>query len=546
MDVTERVRRARMAYSTCQWSVARAELRRARDQEALDPDTLSLLAMCEWWLGEVPSAVTLAEEAFRAQLTAGRVEAAARGALDLALISYTAGEAGLGSAWFARARRALAGRERSVAGGYLVYAETVSRLETDGELTADGGGAEEAAQAAAQLTTLAETFDDPALRAFAGVLAGLSAVLHGHVQEGFDLLDEAMLTAVGGRLPAMWAGDVYCSVLHLCEALGDLNRMRRWTDAMESWASPLSRRFTYYGVSRVHRLQLSSAEGDWDRVVAELDDRSRSLAPAHGWVAGEGFRELGDVRRLRGDVAGAKSAYAAARDLGIDPQPGPALLTAAAGDGFGALAQLHASLATRRRFEGGRLLLAGVHVAVLVGALPDARSFAERLAAIAQWYDSPGLRARSAHAHAALALAAGQPEQALTRLGEALEVYRQQRYRYGVGSVHELLARAHLARGERGPARAEHATALAVYRSLGAQPDVDRLTGRGRTPGGLTGRELEVLAAISAGATNKQVASELVISEKTVGRHLANIYRKLEVSSRTAAAAWARRHGIGS
>ena len=78
---------------------------------------------------------------------------------------------------------------------------------------------------------------------------------------------------------------------------------------------------------------------------------------------------------------------------------------------------------------------------------------------------------------------------------------------------------------------------------LGALPDVRRLDG-GRLPGGLTEREADVLAFTAAGASNKQTAEALFISQKTVGRHLANIYAKIGVSSRTAAAAWAHEHGL--
>jgi DNA-binding NarL/FixJ family response regulator len=105
------------------------------------------------------------------------------------------------------------------------------------------------------------------------------------------------------------------------------------------------------------------------------------------------------------------------------------------------------------------------------------------------------------------------------------------------------MAAAHRAAGDTDRADAETATALAIYRQLGAAPDVARLTARDR-PCGLTEREVEVLAAVAAGATNREVASALVISEKTVGRHLANIFTKIGVGTRTAAAAWAREHGL--
>jgi DNA-binding NarL/FixJ family response regulator len=83
---------------------------------------------------------------------------------------------------------------------------------------------------------------------------------------------------------------------------------------------------------------------------------------------------------------------------------------------------------------------------------------------------------------------------------------------------------------------------------LGAVVDLQRLDQRrpdAQPPGGLTPREAEILALVAEGITNRQVAAGLVISEKTVARHLANIYPKLNVTTRTAAAAWARRQGIG-
>ena len=107
-------------------------------------------------------------------------------------------------------------------------------------------------------------------------------------------------------------------MIHLCQQLGDLARMRAWTDALQRWATPLSETFMYAGITRVHQLQLLSAEGEWDVVEHEVAGRSRDLVGSHGWVAAEGYRELGDVRRLRGDAAGARSAYERTRDLGVD------------------------------------------------------------------------------------------------------------------------------------------------------------------------------------------------------------------------------------
>jgi DNA-binding CsgD family transcriptional regulator len=109
--------------------------------------------------------------------------------------------------------------------------------------------------------------------------------------------------------------------------------------------------------------------------------------------------------------------------------------------------------------------------------------------------------------------------------------------------VHETLAQARRGLGDVDGAAADRATALAAYRRLGARPDAERLAGTSR-PGGLTAREEEVLAWIATGTSNREVAQRLVISEKTVSRHLANIFTKIGVGSRTAAAAWAHDHGL--
>jgi DNA-binding NarL/FixJ family response regulator len=188
-------------------------------------------------------------------------------------------------------------------------------------------------------------------------------------------------------------------------------------------------------------------------------------------------------------------------------------------------------------------LLPAVELALETGDAGSASGLAADLAETADYYGTPGLLARAAQARAALALAEGRPGDALEPLHRAAAIYRDQRYRYASAVVHEQLARAHRARGRPDLAEAEKATAKAIYERLGARPDLDRLAPR-TLPGGLTAREAEVLARVAAGASNREVARAMVISDKTVGRHLANIYVKTGVSSRTAAAAWARDHGI--
>jgi DNA-binding NarL/FixJ family response regulator len=115
--------------------------------------------------------------------------------------------------------------------------------------------------------------------------------------------------------------------------------------------------------------------------------------------------------------------------------------------------------------------------------------------------------------------------------------------------VRELVGLACRALGDDDSAALELEAARGVFAQLGAAPDLarlDSLTRRaasGDSPG-LTPRELQVLRLVAAGATNKAIAAELVLSERTVDRHVSNIFTKLGVSSRAAATAYAYEHQL--
>jgi DNA-binding NarL/FixJ family response regulator len=491
-----------------------------------------------WWRGDGAASMAASEQVYRRRVDAGAAEAAAQQALTLTLEWATRGDLEVASGWLNRARKLLAGLPPSAAHGYLSYLEATIAMDSEG----DPAPAHEAAR---ELSAMATTFDDPALACFALVLSGAAAVREGRTREGFGDLDEALLPVLAGQVPPLWSGDIYCSVIHLCEGLGDLARMRAWTDALDRWATPQSETFMYAGVTRIHQLQLIAAEGGWDRVEAELGSRSEGLVGSHGWLAGAGYHELGEVRRLRGQADAARAAFDTALGLGVDPQPGLALLTRDQSGAAAGLASLRASLGQSGRLARARLLCAGVQLALEAGDAAYARVLADEAEATAEHYGTPGLVAVAARARAMVLLAGSRPAEALPLLEVAGQVYRDQRYRHASAQVHEALAEAHRLMGSDTAARAELACAHEIYRQLGAAADLERLSGA-RLPAGLTPREAEVLACIASGASNREVATALFISDKTVGRHLANIYLKAGVSTRTAAAAWARDHGIAT
>lgn len=537
MDQTDVLTSARDAYSRGDWQTAYESLSQVRESGELGAADLAALGGAAWWVGRVKESLEVTELAYRLLEDAGDAEQAAMRALDLALLWFTRGDVVVTSGWLNRARRLLDGLPEGAAHGYLAY--------IDGALALARWDMPALEREAAALAAVARRLRDPALTSLALVLAGLGDLRHGRTASGFAQLDEAMLPVLAGSLAPEWAGEVYCTVIHACHELGDLERMRAWTRATEQWCEQFRGEVVFSGICRVHRLQLLCTEGGWAEAEEGIERSGAELEGRNNWVAGEAFYQLGEIRRMRGDRDGALAAYARARALGTEPQPGESLLRHATGDGTAAWSGLSGALAGRDRLAGARLLTSGVQVALGLNLVDEADRWCRRLEEIAAEFDTPGLRAWAAHARGAVQVAQGRCDDAVASLEVAAREYRAQRCRYETAQVYELLARAHAGAGRPEVAAGDRATALAIYRELGAAPDVRRLEGDGAAlPAGLTDREGEVLSCVATGMSNRAVAQTLVISEKTVSRHLANIFTKIGVTSRTAAAAWAHEHGL--
>lgn len=502
-----------------------------------DPGTDELADLAEerWWLGEIGAALRLEEQVYDRLISSGRTaDAAIRGA-RITLMWATRGDIAVAQAWMSRVSRILADEPPCTAHAYLAYLEGGFALSM-------GAEPEIVVSAAEQVRAIERRFPDPTLQSFALALSGMAAVSSGDLR-GFAELDEAMIPVLGGRTNPLWGGDIFCTVIHLCEMVGDIGRMQAWTRTLTDWATPLSGTFLWVGVTRVHQLQLLRIAGEWDVVEREMGAQSAALADQHGWVAGGGYYELGEVHRLRGKAADAQAAYDRAREFGIEPQPGEALLLRAGGEPARALDGLLVALAGASELHRARLIPATTSLACELGDTSLATRLADELEATADRFGTAGLLADAARARADCLLAAGRYDDADAALESAARLHRQQGQRHELAEVHEALAAVHHARGDTSRAAAAAATARAIYADLGAEAGLARLAAP-VAPSGLTAREVEVLAQVASGLTNKQVAEALVISDKTVSRHLDNIFTKIGVSSRTAAAAWAHRHGM--
>ncbi|MDF2573903.1 MAG: LuxR family transcriptional regulator [Agromyces sp.] len=524
---------ARRAYARGEWAVAASGFERAREQSALAPDDLARWGRSAWWLGRATESIARAEEAFAGFRDAGRTDEAAETALRISLLRLTGGDVTIGTAWMRRAQALLRDLPDGVLHAYLAYLEASAGLMSDDAVPWP-------AENVARLRDLAQRLPEPAVAALSLVVSGMADLRTGQTARGFAQLDEAMLGVLADDLDPEWGGDIFCTTIHACHELADYRRMSDWTQATEEWCRRFGSDAIYAGVCRVHRLELRSAAGDWDSVEEALSSVCGTLSRANPWVAGEGWYQLGELRRQRGDAAGAREAYALARESGIDPVPGEVLLALQAGEPDRAWSLITAALDGRDRLGRARLLRAAVEVALATERWDAAVALRDELRTIADEYDSPGFRAWADHADGMLALADGEVPAAVAALHSAVAYFRRHRLKCEQARVLAWLAAAYERGGDAGQAAHLRAEASAIFEGLGARADLEVVRRTVQEAGPLTPREREIVEQVARGASNREIADRLFISEKTVGRHLANVYLKLGVGSRTAAAAWWR------
>lgn len=542
-DVNKILEAARDAYGRRDWPNARDRFNAARQYGVLSADDVYALADSAWWLGLVDESLNAYEEAYRLYLHGAQPRRAAMSAVEVAVSLFLRGDDVIGSGWITRARRLLRDEPPGIEHAWMVYF-----LEVEAEL--DGADVDEVIAKARQVQDIGRRFTDPSLVALGVVGEGRALIRQGRVAEGMGLLDEAMLAALSDELDPGAAGNIYCHLMSACHELADLRRMRVWTKATADWCERLPAAVLFTGICRVHRAQVLQVQGAWARAEQEARRVCQDLADIHGASVAEACYALGDLARMRGDLSGADEAFTLAHQHGRDPQPGLALLRLAQGRGDTAAASITAALAgTRERLARARLCAAQVEIALAIQDTQTARLASDELNATASTYGTPGLEAAAWQVRGAVLLAEGSAGEALPVLRSACQRWQELHAPYDAARVRLLLTRAYDALGDEDAADRELDAAEAVFVELGATLDarmVAELRGRPALPGGLTEREAEVLTLVAVGSSNREVATSLVISEKTVARHLSNIFTKLGLSSRTEAAAYAFEHGLTS
>ncbi len=541
-DVLGTADAARKAYRAHRWDEAYELFLAARRDATLSAEDLGALADSAWWLGLVDESVAVGEESYRAHLAAGESRQAAWAAIGNAVNHLLRGEDAVGSGWIGQAAALLADDPECAEAGYLRYL-----VEVEGAL--DGPDLDAVLASAHAVGELGARLGEPNLVAAAAVGEGRVLVKQGRAADGLALLDRAMVAVLGGDLAPDWAGNLYCHMVAACHELSDIRRATQWTEALEQWLATLPSAVVFTGICRVHRSQLMQLTGDWDRAALVAEQVCAELGGIACATAAEGHYQVGELNRLRGRLRPADEAYQRAHRLGRDPQPGLALLRLAQGRTDAAVSAIRAALMaeTQDRLARARMCAAQVEIALAAGDPATARTAAAELTETAEGYDSPGLLATAARAMGAVHVAEGNAAEALPVLRAACRSWVELSAPYECAQTRVLLGAVYHELGDTDSAERELAAAAEVFTELGAVSATaagDARQSPRVLPGGLTEREAEVLSCLAAGRTNKEIAAALVISDKTVQRHLSNIFTKLGLASRTAATAYAFEHGL--
>ncbi len=530
----------RAAYGRQAWREAYESLGRADRAEPLGAEDLELLATSAYMLGLDDEYLSFLERAHHAHLETGDTLPAVKCAFWVGITHALRGEVGPAGGWLGRAHQ-LVGEQDSVERGYLLI-PLVFQHEANGDFAA-------AAAVAADAAAMAKRFDHAEGHALSLQAQGSMLIKAGRVKEGLALLDEAMVTVAGGKVPPIATGIVYCGVILACQEAYEVRRAQEWTAVLTRWCEQQPDLVAFTGRCLVHRAEIMQLHGAWSDALDEARRAGERLARGFNRAAAaQAFYRQGELHRLRGEFAEAEDAYREASRFGWEPQPGMALLRLAQGRRDAAVATIGRAVSEAvQPLRRANLLPASVEIMLAAGDVEQALASCEELERLAGRYESALLDALVAQARGATELAAGEPRSALASLRQAGETWQDLGAPYDAARARELVAEAFRALGDDDAAALELEAARRLYAELGAEPDLSRLDASGpsaRATYGLTPRQIEVLRLVSAGKSNREIAESLVISEHTVARHVQNIFSALGVSSRTAASAFAFEHDL--
>ncbi|BDZ54260.1 helix-turn-helix transcriptional regulator [Agromyces marinus] len=528
----------RIAARERRWADAVEQLARADAAGGLAASDLELLATAAILRGDRASAVDAGERAYAAYLVDSDDRSAARWAAWLALELVEVGEFSASLSWSSRAMRVAETVGDPLVSATVRIGPSVARLAS--------GDAAEARRTGEEILRVAERHGDRELIASASLMLGKALIALGAVEDALRVYDRAMAVVVGEDTGPFQTGDITCAAIADALMASDLRRASAWMDFLDRWCRAQPSLISFGGQRHALRAQVQLVRGDWAEAAASVEAAMAGLRAGDFRAAHGAPYSAGELQRLRGAFHAAAESYRRAAESGWDPQPGRALLLLAGGRTDQAQAEIRRALAGGDPFTRRYVLPAAVEIEVAAGDLDAARRALEELRASGDAMRTPLFDAVVAFADARVRSATGDGAAALARSREAADGFAEAGAPYDAARARVLAASVLAEAGDRDAAETEFRAAREVLLALGAEPalaEATRLLGE-RRRGALTEREVEVLRLVSTGLTNRGIAERLTLSEKTVARHLSNIFGKLGVASRAAATAYAYEHGL--
>jgi DNA-binding CsgD family transcriptional regulator len=529
--------RARDALRTGRWAEAAssfADVAAATDA----PEAHEGLAQAAWWIDDATLTLTAREAAYRGYRTAGDDRGAARTAATLGYDSILFGSGvAVGRGWLARAADVLAGRVDVPEAGWLAVREAEVALNVDHDPLAG-------ADAAARAEQVGRALHDPDLVIVARALAGLAGVRLGRIENGMRLLDAAAAAATAGDVTdLMWTGKICCWLISGCQDVHDLERAQEWCARVEE-ISVRRRLEPLFVACRTQYASVLLARGDADGAESALVDVLARLGQSRRLSRVDAVAELGELRRRQGRLSEAEellgqAGYLPAARISLARLK---LERGAAHAAWSIIDELLRSNPSEQQVERVDALTVAVEAGLAAGHREEATAAAEELRAVAQLIPTDAFRAQVAAADARLADPAG----AVPHWQDAARLFHTAGLSFDEADARLELAELLAEAGDRAGAEEQAARAAEVLLPLHASHALERTRSLLPTAatGTLTERQNDVLRLLARGLSNADIAEQLHLSEHTVHRHIANIYRALDVGSRAAAASYAARHGL--
>ena len=539
---TDPVERGDEALAGGDWEGARAAFEAAVEATP-SARAYEGLGLSLWWLHDTDGAIAQMERAYAGYREEDETRRAASCALWLAReFSAAYGHEAVSAGWLARAEGLLRDAGEVPEQGWLALTRA-ERSDAPDEMHSNAGAALE----------IARRLSDADLEAAALIRAGYADVASGSVEAGMAKVDEALAAATGGEVRSLETiGDVVCVGIAACELAADWQRIEQWGTAVQGWVTSHDD-VAVLGFCYACCAEMFIASGEWEMADGLLAEGLGAMQAANMQArCVHPSAKLAELRIAQGRLEEAGLLLSGFEEL---PESTHALasLYLATGETAMAAAILH----RRLNAIGGDNVLAAPFLGLLVevqlaqGDVPGAERTASRLDAVANSSSLPRIVAMAAFARGRVA-AAGDDPGAAQILGLAISAFAAQHLPLDAARARFALAHAVDAE-QQDVAVGEARTALAEFERLGAPREADAAAAflRQRGVAGRTGpkgfellsrREREVLALVGEGLTNAEIAARLFISTKTAGNHVSNVLSKLNLRSRTEAAAFSVRY----